>query len=38
MTSDADSESICLMSDMCPQTHGHIKKNTARKTARNPLF
>src|SRR6266852_8281201 len=26
MTSDADSESICSMSNMCPQTHGHIKK------------
>src|ERR1700757_2778437 len=26
MTSDANSESICSMPNMCPQTHGHIKK------------
>src|SRR5882757_5455857 len=37
MTSDADSESISAISNMCPQTHGQIKKSQ-RKIAKNQLF
>jgi hypothetical protein len=38
MTSDADSESMCSMSDMCPQTHGHIKKMQQAKLRETRYF
>jgi hypothetical protein len=38
MTSDADSESRCSMSGMCPQTHRHFKKMLEEKLRENPIF
>jgi hypothetical protein len=35
-TSEGDSESTCFMSNMCPQTHGQIKKTVQEKSQETP--
>src|ERR1700726_4925691 len=38
MTSVGDSESLCLMLDMCPQAHGHFKKTHQEKMRKAAYF
>jgi len=38
MTSEGVSESICPMSNMCPQTYGHIKRTIREKPRKTRYF